>query len=292
MRDLRGRVCILTGASRGVGAALAPHLAAAGLKLALVARDQAGLQAVAAQIQGQGGVAKPFPADLSQIDSLPVLVARVAEDLGPPVVLVNNAGVEDFQHFDQATVTGIARSITINLAAPLALTRLLVPYMQAAGQGQVVTMASTAGLVGTPYAAVYSATKAGLIAATHSLRMEYCDAPFGFTAICPGFINGAGMHEVHKREAGHAPAALGGTTVAAVVAAILRALHDDRGEIIVNSTPLRPLIGLGRTLPALSDWLTRRLSGTYMRQLADVRRVKATGPLSQGSEGAKGHLPG
>jgi len=258
-----------------MGAALAPQLCRLGLRVALVARDGVALEALAVELRAAGGEAVALPADLSQEDCLPALVERVVAALGPPVVLINNAGVDDFQHFEDASVTGMVRSVAVNLTAPLVLTRLVLPHMMAAGEGQVVSLASVAGLVGTPYGAVYAATKSALIAATHSLRMEFADQPFGFTALCPGFVHGAGMHELHKQEVGRAPGVLGSTTVEAVLAAILSALRNDVGEVIVNSTPLRPMMGLGRALPSLSDWLILRMSGGYMRRLADTRRRAA-----------------
>jgi len=269
---LQGKVCILTGASRGIGAALALRLAGLGLKVALVARSPEGLAEVTGRIQAAGGIAKPYPLDISDRPALAALVADVARDLGPPQVLVNNAGIETFQHYVDADPEEIAQAVAVNLTAPLVLIRHVLPHMLDQGEGQVVSMASTAGLVGTPYGAVYSATKAGLIAATASLRMEHHGQPVGFTAICPGFIQGAGMHEVHRREAGDGPATLGHTTVAAVVEAVVASLRDNPPERIVNSTPLRPMIGLGRAIPRLALWSTRQLSGTYMKKLADVRR--------------------
>lgn len=267
MKELRGRVAILTGASRGLGAALAPALAAEGLRLALVARDGRELAKVAEPL---GALA--LPADLRDTGALAALVDRVAAELGPPVVLVNNAGVESFQHFEQAEPLAIAAELNLNLAAALALCRLVLPHQRARGEGQVVNIASTAGLVGTPYGAVYAAGKAGLIAATHSLRMEFHDAPWGYSVLCPGFVHGAGMHELAKAQAGRAPAILGGTTVEAVVRAVVAALRDDPPERIINSSPLRPAIALGRGLPGLANQLTRWMSGGYMRKLADARR--------------------
>ena len=272
MKQRNGRVCILTGASRGLGAALAPRLAASGLKLALVARSADGLAEVTGDVVAAGGIAKPYVLDLTDLDGLPWLVEQVTEQLGPPVVLINNAGIEGFGHFADVSPADIQREVTLNVTAALVLTRLVLPHMLTAGEGQVVNLSSVAGLVGTPYGAVYSATKAALIAATHSLRMEFADSALGFTAICPGFVHGAGMHELAKQQAGRAPAVLGGTTVEDVVAAIERALVDNPPEVIVNSSPLRPMIGLARAMPGLANVLTRWMSGSYMKKLADARR--------------------
>lgn len=272
MGDQRdGRVCILTGASGGIGAALARALSADGLRLALVARRAGPLGALAAELTAAGGEAHAYPADLLDPAATGAMVARVRAELGPVRVLINNAGVETFQHFHEAEPDGIGRAVAVNVTAPLVLTRLVLPDMLAS-DGVVVNLASTAGLFGTPNGVVYSATKAAVIAANRSLRMEYAGRPVRFTAVSPGFVHGAGMHEVHKQEVGAAPAALGGTTVAAVVAAVREALRRDRAEIIVNSSPLRPLIALATLLPGLGVAATGRLAGGYMRAIADARR--------------------
>lgn len=269
--ELRGRVCILTGATGGIGAALARALAADGLRLALVARRVTELESLAGELGAAGGEARAYPTDLLDPIATAEMVRKVHEELGPVTVLINNAGVETFQHFHEADVDGIGRAVALNVTAPLVLTRLVLPDMLAA-EGVVVSLASTAGLFGTPHGAVYSATKAAVIAANRSLRMEYAGAPVRFTAVSPGFVHGAGMHEVHKQEVGAAPAALGGTTVAAVVSAVCAALRKDRAEVIVNSSPLRPLIALANLLPGLGVAATGRLAGGYMRALADKRR--------------------
>ncbi|RME25837.1 MAG: SDR family NAD(P)-dependent oxidoreductase, partial [Deltaproteobacteria bacterium] len=211
------------------------------------------------------------PCDLARLDEVEGLPARVEAALGPVDLLINNAGVDDFQHFERSDPADIARQVQLNLIAPLVLTRLVLPGMLDRGQGHVLSMASTAGLVGTPYGATYSAAKAGVIAMTNSLCMEFADAPVGFSALCPGFVNGAGMHEAHKAAVGDSPALLGGTTVDAVVDAAVRIIRDGAPERIVNSAPLRPLIGLGRAIPPLANRLTRMLSGQYMQALADHR---------------------
>jgi len=268
---LRGRVCILTGASGGIGAALARALAADGLRMALVARREVALAGVVDAVTEAGGEARAYPTDLLDREGTAAMVARVEAELGPCSVLVNNAGVETFQHFHEAELGGMEQAIALNVTAPLVLTRLVLPGMLSEG-GVVVNLASTAGLFGTPHGAVYSATKAAVLAATRSLRMEYADRPVRFSAVSPGFVHGAGMHEVHKAEVGAAPAALGGTTVEAVVEAVRACLRMDRSEVIVNSSPLRPLLAIASLLPGLGVAATGRLAGRYMRAIADARR--------------------
>lgn len=268
MQTISGRVILLTGASRGMGAAMARRLAAAGARLALVARSAGPLRELADDV---GGVA--FPADLGDLEAAPGLIAAVVAQLGRLDGMVHNAGVETFGHMESSDPAHIEQTITLNLTAPLLLTRLALPTLLAAPAAQVVFVSSTAGMFGTPYGAAYAASKAGLRAASHSLRMEYAHTNLGFSAILPGFVHGAGMHEVHKQEVGAAPGLAGGTTVEAVVEAVFEALHDNPAERIVNWPPLRPLGVLGALLPGLAGKVALSAVGTYMRRLADHRRT-------------------
>ncbi len=260
------RVVMITGASRGIGARIAERFASRGDRVALVARTHGPLEAIADRL---GGVA--FPADLADPDALAPLVDAVTGRLGRVDVLVNNAGVEDFQHYRSADPAAMARAIQINLTSALVLTRLVLPAMLDRRSGHVVFMASTAGLAGTPYGAVYAATKSGLIAASMSLRVEHHGTGVGFSAVCPGFVAGDGMHEVHVREVGEAPWVLGGTTLDAVANAVLRCVDDDLPDVIVNSRPFRPALALGRLFPRVGAWSLRQMAAGYMKKLADAR---------------------
>lgn len=271
LASFQGRACILTGATGGIGSALARALARDGLRIALVARRTAELETLAREIIAAGGEARAYPTDLLDAEATATMVGAVRTDLGPVGALINNAGVETFQHFHEADPDGMARAVALNLTAPLLLTRLVLPDMLST-DGAVVSLASTAGLFGTPNGAVYAATKAGVIAMNRSLRMEYRGAPVRFTVVSPGFVHGAGMHEIHKQEVGAAPAAVGGTTIAAVVSAVRDALRRDRVEVVVNSSPLRPLVALAHLLPGWGVAATGMLTGAYMQAIADARR--------------------
>lgn len=271
MQNLDGRVALLTGASRGIGPLISDRLARAGLKLVLLARDRARLDAEVARLEATGATVIAVPGDVCDGATQEAALAA-AEWLGGLSVLINNAGVEDFGHLTDTAPETIADTVAVNLTAPLQLCRRALPALRARDEAQIVNLASVAGLLGTPYGATYSATKAGLIMASLSLRMELAETQVGVTAICPAFVHGAGMHEEAKRLVGRAPALLGSTTAAATADAVLRALRDNPAELIVNDAPLRPLVGFGRSLPGFATWLTGRLAGPYMRKLADARR--------------------
>jgi short-subunit dehydrogenase len=272
MRTLPGRTALLTGASRGLGPLIADRLGAHGLRLMLVARDAAGLEAEAQRLRAAGVTVGVFAGDVTDPEAMQRAIDAAVALGGGLQVLVNNAGVDDMGHFADASPASIARTLAINLTAPLQLARLALPRLLEADEAQIINIASVAGLLGTPYGAVYAASKAGLIAGSLSLRMELSGGPVGVSAICPAFVHGAGMHEVHKQAIGRAPLLLGGTTAEATADAVLDAIRNNPAEVIVNDSPLRPLVGLGRTLPGLSGWLTLRAAGAYMKRLADARR--------------------
>jgi short-subunit dehydrogenase len=157
---------VITGASRGLGAALATKLAARGAQLALVARSADSLAKLAADV---GGAA--YPADLEDLDHLDELVARIAGD-GPIDVLVNNAGLDLTGSLAELPVDRMRALFAVNLVAPVLLCRAVIPRMQAQGRGHLVNVSSLAGTNALPGTGPYAASKAGLSHFTAGLRAE------------------------------------------------------------------------------------------------------------------------
>jgi short-subunit dehydrogenase len=171
---ISGATVLITGASSGIGAATARAVAAAGGRTVLTGRDGDRLAAVAAETGGA-----TFVADLTG----PVEIAE------PIDVLVNNAGVGWAGPFEEMTDADIDRLIAVNLAAPIRLTRALVPAMVERRRGHVVFVASIAGATGVRHEAVYAATKAGLIYFADSLRYELRDSGVGVSVVLPGVVD-------------------------------------------------------------------------------------------------------
>lgn len=271
---LEGKVAIVTGASAGIGAHIAVALANAGVNLVLAARSRPGLEALQRQIVEQTAVkVLAVPTDVASPTELQRLVDESLREFGRIDILVNNAGREAFRSLHALSVEEITRTVQVNLTGALQLTRLVIPHMLPNGWGHVVNMASTAGKFGPPYAGVYAATKAGLIAFTQSLRTEYRRHGIRATAICPGFTDAGGIYDRIREELGRDPPRfIGQTTADRVARATIRAIRKDQPEVIVNSPPLRPFFALAAWLPSLGEWMVRKFAGRYFRRLAELRQ--------------------
>jgi len=184
-------LALITGASRGIGRAIARALAPTH-QLLLTARDEAALAALVTELAPHTPV-HALPCELADADARARLLAEVAarsEQLGAPVqVLVNNAGAAASAPLQRTTDLAWAAALELNLGAPFALTRALVPGMVRAGRGRVINIASTAALKGYAYTAAYSASKAGLLGLTRALAVELASKGVTVNAVCPGFTD-------------------------------------------------------------------------------------------------------
>ena len=176
--DLSDSRVLLTGASRGIGEALARRFAGAGARVALVARSAAAIDQLAAEL---GGTA--HAADLADARQVQGLVERIEADGGPVDVLVNNAGVEGVGTFDAQTAEEVEHLFRLNLLTPAELIRQVVPGMLRRGRGHLVNISSLAGCAVFPGIASYSSSKAGLSHLTAGLRADLRGTPVGTTLV-------------------------------------------------------------------------------------------------------------
>jgi short-subunit dehydrogenase len=272
MRELRQRVAIVTGASGGIGLFVARALAVEGMHVVLAARSADRVASAAADLSTLGSKAVPIPTDVTRAADLERLVTRTVAEFGRLEVLVNNAGIETYCPFERLPVEDISRTIETNLIAAITLTRLAVPHLLADGGGHVVNMSSTAGKAGPAYGAAYGASKAGLIAFTESLRAEFAGRHLGASVICPGFTHDGGIYERMKAATGKGtPPLMGSTTADAVARSVVRAIRDDRPELIVNTPPMRPVFALKALFPTLGGWIIRSASHRFLKRIATKR---------------------
>lgn len=262
MKTLQGRCVLLTGASRGLGVHVARALAKAGANLVLVARSMEGLNAVQKEVEALGAQARCVQADLLQLDGLPNVVKEAEAAFGGVDVLVNNAALEVVGDFATLPLEKIDALLTVNLSAPIHLTRLLLPKMIQRGRGHILNVSSLAGQAGMPYWDVYSTTKHGLVGLTRSLR-ETCKSeghPVDVSVVCPGFISEAGMYaDMVELSGSTAPKALGTSSPEAVATACLNALVQNKAEVLINPMPIRPILIMNILFPSLTAWLLRKI---------------------------------
>jgi NAD(P)-dependent dehydrogenase (short-subunit alcohol dehydrogenase family) len=188
-RDLEGLTALVTGATSGIGKAVAEELGRHGAEVVVNGRDTVRGEAVVNAIIADGGKARLVAADLSN----PVELDNLVEDVGAVDVLVNNAGFSWFGPTAQLDVATFDRLFAANVRAPYFLVAALAPKMAARGSGSIINMSSMAGQVGLAGSAVYGATKATLASMTRSWAAEFSPAGVRINAIAPGpvFTGGA-----------------------------------------------------------------------------------------------------
>lgn len=185
-QELRDRVAVVTGASRGLGRAIALALADAGARLALLARDADALRAVAAKIARHGGEAVVCPCDVTSEADVAAAAARVRERFGAAHILVNSAGVNLRKPITEFTLAEWRQVLDTNLTGAFLVCRAFVPLLRGRGYGRILNLTSILSHVALPGRTAYAASKAGLLGFTRALALEL--APEGITVngISPG----------------------------------------------------------------------------------------------------------
>jgi short-subunit dehydrogenase len=247
--ELRGRTVLVTGATGGLGTAIARALAARGAVPLLTGRRAEVLEPLAAETGGRA-----IAADLS----VPADVDRLMVEAGDVDVLVANAGLPGSGHLTTFSVEEIDRAIAVNLRAPMVMARRLAEPMTARGTGHMVFVSSLSGKAASGGGSVYAATKFGLRGFAHGLREDLRDAGVGVSVVLPGFIRDGGMfHDSGVK----LPAFVGTKTPEDVAAAVVRAIERNRAEIDVAPLGLRAGVAFAGLAPELSARVQRRLGG-------------------------------
>jgi short-subunit dehydrogenase len=247
--ELRGTNVLLTGATGGIGHAIARALHQRGASLILTGRRTEVLEPLAAEVAGRATAV-----DLGVREELD----RLIEEAGDVDVLVANAALPASGDALEFRVDQIDKALDVNLRAPMVLSRVLGERMAARGRGHIVLISSLSGKSGQAGSAIYSATKFGLRGFGQGLRGDLAARGVGVSVVFPGFIRDAGMfHDSGTK----LPRGVGTSTPEQVAAGVVRAIEGDKGEVDVAPVGMRAAAAFGGLAPTLSARVAQRLGG-------------------------------
>ena len=271
--EMHEQIWWVTGASSGIGAALARGLAARGARLILSGRNVGALEAVAKEC-GAGTMILPFEA--TDYDALPQMVQEAWDWCGRIDGLVNNAGISQRSLAVETDFSVYQRIVDVDLLAPIALTQALLPRMIAAGRGQIVAISSIAGVAGVPLRSAYCAAKHGLIGYHDAVRAENEHLGLKVLVVAPGSVR-----TNVSRNALNADGSVRGTSDKAIdnglpaevaAAQILDAVEAGKREIVVAEGAEAEIPALRRSDPdALFDRMSAMVQAGYAQQMGAKR---------------------
>jgi short-subunit dehydrogenase len=254
--QLSGKTVLLTGATGGLGRAIAAALAGRGAQLILSSRKRQELDELADSLKGSGH--RTIVSDLAETGAAPALLAEAGEI----DILVANAALPASGKLDDFTAEQIDRALRVNLEAPVQMTRELIPAFTARGSGHFVYISSISGKAATARASLYAATKFGIRGFALCLRDDLRPVGVSVSVVSPGAISGAGMFA----DSGASPPPLIGTgTPEQVGAAVVTAIERNRGEVTVAPLRQRLLAQFAANAPELAS----RLGGGAAAKAAD-----------------------
>jgi len=241
--ELAGRKALLTGATGGLGRAIAAALAERGAALILSGRSGEALEAMVAELPGSGH--RSVPSDLAQ----PGAAEQLAAAAGPVDVLVANAGLPGTGRLPELTADEVTGALRVNLEAPMLLARAVEAGMLERGSGHMVFISSLSGKSATPLSSVYNATKFGLRGFALGLRADLNPLGVGVSIVSPGTIREAGMYA----DSGAPPiTGLGTGSPQQVAAAVLKAIEQNKVEVTVAPVQQRLLAHFALTSPGIA----------------------------------------
>jgi short-subunit dehydrogenase len=241
--ELAGRTALLTGATGGLGRAIAIALAERGASVALSGRRAEALQELAAELPGSGH--SVLVADLAE----PGAAEKLAAEAGEVDLLVANAGLPGAGRMEDFSAEEVKRALRVNLEAPMVLAQALYPAMLAKGSGHLVFVASLSGKAPSPHSSIYNATKFGLRGFALGLRADLAPQGIGVSIVSPGFIRGAGMF---AESGATPPPGLGTATPEAVARGTVKAIEGDKVEVAVAPMQQRFLAHFGLVSPGIA----------------------------------------
>ncbi len=256
-RDLTGKRTILTGASGGIGRALAVELVRAGARVAFAARNADKLAELAADAKEAGADVIAVPTDITNPDDRRHLVDATVSAFGGVDLLVNNAGVGSWGHFADSTEEICRTVMEVNFFGPIELTRLAMPHLTNGNQPAVVNVTSMCGRKGMPAWPEYSASKFALVGMSEAWRAEFARFDVDTLTIVPGMTN-SGFQNNWLRTDGKADLRFEeGMPPQFLAAKIVDAIRANKTELVVGKEAKR-LLRFNRYFPRLTNWLIAR----------------------------------
>jgi short-subunit dehydrogenase len=249
--ELQGKTALISGATGGIGRAIAEELAGRGSSLLLSSRRQDELAELAGSLPGGAERHRVLVADLAEVGA----AERLIEEAGDVDILVANAALPASGKLDDFSSNEVQRALRVNLESPVLMARALGPKLAEKGEGHLVFISSLSGKVGSPRAALYSATKFGLRGFAFGLREDMHAHGVGVSIVSPGFVRGAGMWAEADVDP---PPMIGTTTPAKVAKAVARAIERNRIEITVAPRRQRIAAEFGYRHPELAARVQRR----------------------------------
>lgn len=257
---MESQVIIITGASSGIGAAVARRLAREGARMVLAARRVDRLEQVAADVKKVGGQALILPTDVTRQEQVEQMLQACLKRWGRVDVLFNNAGMGGDDLLTRMDMASIQARVDLNLLAVIRCARLVLPVMVAQKQGHIINTSSMAGLVALPGSTLYSATKWGVVGFSDSLRreMKMLGTGVAVSAFCPGFTPSEiseplRAHAENRQDASHIPGLMSSEYVADQVSWLI---HHPR-RIFTIPRSWRGLLLLAYLWPSLADALLK-----------------------------------
>lgn len=254
----------MTGAGSGIGLAVASALCARGCRVVLVDRDDGALEQAASTLKAAGSQVTLRVCDVARWDEVAALAASLEGELAPVGLLVNSAGVAVAGSFLETPLEDLRWVVDVNFWGAVHTCRAFLPPMLHQGEGHVVNVGSSFGLLGFPGKSGYAASKGALRSLGESLRGELAGSGVGLSTVYPGpvatgLIRSGRSRNVEQKEAENRFVARRAVAMSAVVRATLRAIEADRGRVLVG-VDYHLIDWLARLSPAFAQWITARLA--------------------------------
>jgi short-subunit dehydrogenase len=249
--ELEGKRVLLSGATGGIGRAIAEELAGHGANIVLSSRKKEELEKLAESLPGGSRSHMVLVADLAETGA----AERLVEDAGDVDILVANAALPATGKLESFGPEEIERALRVNFESPILMARTLGPKLAEKGEGHLVFISSLSGKVGSPRSSIYNATKFGLRGFAFGLREDLHPRGVGVSIVSPGFVREAGMfHDAQSKP----PPGLGTTTPEKVAKGVVRAIERNRNEITVAPRRQRLLAEVGYRHPEFAARIQRR----------------------------------